>query len=433
MNGIIGVQRPNSPGVSIYMNPLGAGVSRLSGAHSWGTPFDSFWCCYGTAVESFSKLGDSIYFKDTANGSALWINQFVSSSVEYNEAGLVINQKSNFPAVSNMPFTDNSVTVRLDFTATKKATTSTSVWMRIPFWAKPGTIKVTVKTGNNTSTVKPMPGRYYELAKVWDSDDYVIASFSPTLRSEHISDDRPTYMNLSAIMYGPLLLCGITTGENELVGDKEHLEDWVVPVDEIPLHSIALYTTSANKQYIRHSGFMGWVSDINPEAGTDAPDATFKVSKLSNASDSIQISSVNYPNFFLTHKGDDQLALISTDYSQTFNKSSTFHQTPALLNTSSKTAFSLELGDMPGYYISTMKDGQNRHTSTSLARLPLYASKMQPGQAFAAASTFTLEDAVFKYKPYSFVALGANRDYLLQPLNSMVDEQYTAYFNITMP
>ncbi len=25
-------------------------------------PFDSFWCCYGTAVESFAKLADGVFF-----------------------------------------------------------------------------------------------------------------------------------------------------------------------------------------------------------------------------------------------------------------------------------------------------------------------------------------------------------------------------------
>ena len=28
----------------------------------WGTPFDSFWCCYGTAAESFAKLADGVFF-----------------------------------------------------------------------------------------------------------------------------------------------------------------------------------------------------------------------------------------------------------------------------------------------------------------------------------------------------------------------------------
>ena len=29
----------------------------------WGHRFSSFWCCYGTAVESFAKLADTIFFR----------------------------------------------------------------------------------------------------------------------------------------------------------------------------------------------------------------------------------------------------------------------------------------------------------------------------------------------------------------------------------
>ncbi|CAI5480855.1 unnamed protein product [Closterium sp. Yama58-4] len=48
MNGVMGIQRGTQPGVMIYMLPHGAGNSKARGYHGWGTPFDSFWCCYGT-------------------------------------------------------------------------------------------------------------------------------------------------------------------------------------------------------------------------------------------------------------------------------------------------------------------------------------------------------------------------------------------------
>ncbi|MDG2769894.1 glycoside hydrolase family 127 protein, partial [Vibrio parahaemolyticus] len=47
-NGVLSIQRGTDPGVMIYMLPLGLGVSKAKTYHSWGTPFDSFWCCYGT-------------------------------------------------------------------------------------------------------------------------------------------------------------------------------------------------------------------------------------------------------------------------------------------------------------------------------------------------------------------------------------------------
>jgi len=43
--------------------PMGrAGVVKADNFHGWGYRFSSFWCCYGTAVESLAKLADSIFF-----------------------------------------------------------------------------------------------------------------------------------------------------------------------------------------------------------------------------------------------------------------------------------------------------------------------------------------------------------------------------------
>lgn len=53
---------PMVAGVLLYLLPLGAGQSKGGSSHGWGTPLHSFWCCYGSSVESFSKLSDSIYF-----------------------------------------------------------------------------------------------------------------------------------------------------------------------------------------------------------------------------------------------------------------------------------------------------------------------------------------------------------------------------------
>ncbi|KAG7674396.1 hypothetical protein Ndes2526B_g05121 [Nannochloris sp. 'desiccata'] len=57
---------PGQPGQYIYYMPLGheggKGENPRAWTHGWGDRFNTFWCCYGSAVESFSKLADSIYF-----------------------------------------------------------------------------------------------------------------------------------------------------------------------------------------------------------------------------------------------------------------------------------------------------------------------------------------------------------------------------------
>lgn len=50
-------------GVLLYHLPLGSGQSKSDNFHHWGFPHHSLWCCYGTAVESYAKLADSIYFR----------------------------------------------------------------------------------------------------------------------------------------------------------------------------------------------------------------------------------------------------------------------------------------------------------------------------------------------------------------------------------
>ncbi len=41
-----------------------------------------FWCCTGSGMENFTKLGDSIYFR--ANDTLL-VNQYVASKVTWEE------------------------------------------------------------------------------------------------------------------------------------------------------------------------------------------------------------------------------------------------------------------------------------------------------------------------------------------------------------
>ena len=53
-NGVLGIQRGTEPGLMIYMLPLGKGVSKAVTYHGWGTPYDSFWCCYGTGKTLFN-------------------------------------------------------------------------------------------------------------------------------------------------------------------------------------------------------------------------------------------------------------------------------------------------------------------------------------------------------------------------------------------
>lgn len=124
---MLSIQRGTDPGVMIYMLPLGSGSSKARSYHGWGTPFETFWCCYGTGfdfiiylkmicfvliilswkvsvtccshffyfdsgIESFSKLGDSIYFEEGAQTPTLYVIQYISSSLNWKSGNVLLNQ-----------------------------------------------------------------------------------------------------------------------------------------------------------------------------------------------------------------------------------------------------------------------------------------------------------------------------------------------------
>lgn len=56
INAILSSQNPET-GTTMYFQPMAPGYNKV-----FNRPFDEFWCCTGTGMENFSKLGDNIYY-----------------------------------------------------------------------------------------------------------------------------------------------------------------------------------------------------------------------------------------------------------------------------------------------------------------------------------------------------------------------------------
>src|SRR5262249_10161768 len=70
-------QHRGGDGAFAYMVPLLSGSAR-----EWSTPTDSFWCCVGTGMESHSKHGESIYWRDR---ETLYVNLYIASALTWAE------------------------------------------------------------------------------------------------------------------------------------------------------------------------------------------------------------------------------------------------------------------------------------------------------------------------------------------------------------
>lgn len=181
-NGILPAQRPDT-GMMIYYLPLAAGLTK-----QWGTPNDSFWCCYGTGVESFAKLQDSIYFHDAKDG--LYVNLYVPSEVNWTGKGVRVTQKTSFPNEQGSRFVIHAV-----------HPTPFALHLHVPYWAAGARLRV-----NNTPiAVTPRSASYATIARTWKDGDTVGITLPMRLHTQPMPDDK----DMVALMYGPLVLAGV--------------------------------------------------------------------------------------------------------------------------------------------------------------------------------------------------------------------------------
>lgn len=91
INAILSSQNPET-GMTTYFQPMATGFFKV-----YSSPYDHFWCCTGSGMENFSKLGDSIYFN---GGNSLYVNRFTSSALDWAEKGITLTQEAALPRVS---------------------------------------------------------------------------------------------------------------------------------------------------------------------------------------------------------------------------------------------------------------------------------------------------------------------------------------------
>jgi len=100
INSILASQNPQT-GMVTYFQPMAAGYAKV-----FGRELDEFWCDHGTGIESFTKLGDSIYFSDAVS---VYVTMFRSSIARVPHLNLEVSQVADVPAADEVTFSITSL------------------------------------------------------------------------------------------------------------------------------------------------------------------------------------------------------------------------------------------------------------------------------------------------------------------------------------
>jgi DUF1680 family protein len=170
-----------------YHVPLNPGAQKRFG----NAEMTGFTCCNGTALESNTKLQDSIYFR-SADNTTLYVNLFVPSTVNWRARNIVVRQATDFPSAD---------TTRLTITGSGRF----AVKIRVPKWAAQG---VLVKINGRDEAIKAAPGTYLTLARTWRDQDAIELRMPFTFSLTPVVDQP----NVASLFYGPVLLAAEESG-----------------------------------------------------------------------------------------------------------------------------------------------------------------------------------------------------------------------------
>ncbi len=180
-NHRIGTIQPQTGHTQYYL-------SLTPGAYkTFGTEDQSFWCCTGSGVEEYSKLNDSIYWKDD---SGVYVNLFIPSELNWKEKGFSLKQETKFPQEAGTTLT-----------VTAERPAQVALRLRIPEWVASAPV---IKINGRALEATAAGGSYFSIARQWKTGDKIEMSLPMKLRVEAMPDD----LTLQAFLYGPTVLAG---------------------------------------------------------------------------------------------------------------------------------------------------------------------------------------------------------------------------------
>lgn len=188
INAILSSQNPET-GMTTYFQPMATGFFKV-----YSSAEDHFWCCTGSGMENFSKLGDSIYYKDE---NSVYVIRYTSSRLAWREKGLVLTQETSLPETD---------TVRLTIGA--GAAVEADIVLRVPDWcAAAPSVSI-----NGEAVAAEAVNGFIRLSRTWNDGDVIDFTVPMNIAVYTLPDNERAV----AFKYGPVVLSA-NLGNNNMV------------------------------------------------------------------------------------------------------------------------------------------------------------------------------------------------------------------------
>ena len=235
INQILSTRHPETGG-QLYYQFLQSGENKTQRPGSywnWAFPLNlkpedaqtngrELTCCPCTGMESNAKYEDSIYFH--TGEKELYVNLFIASALDWKAKGLTLRQETRYPAQAS---------TKLLFSCQKPLPLILKI--RRPSWA---TKEFQILVNGQKLAIATTPGSYAQIERTWNDGESVEVLMPMSFRMEGFADNPKR----AAVMYGPLVMAGITESKNPfsvIVAKDENFLDTLKPVEGKPMEFTA--------------------------------------------------------------------------------------------------------------------------------------------------------------------------------------------------
>jgi len=212
---------------------------------TYGNPTEKFWCCTGTGMENFSKLGESFFLK---TDDSIILNQFFSviyKNTDDDNNCFALTVESDIPE-------GNTVTIKVTGDCKK------NIGLRIPDWIADNVcIKINAPETNNTDNILSFSLKdEFAILEGPFADGTVITA---TLPMQVVAYNLPDNENSYGFKYGPVVLSAALGSENM----ETTMTGVAVTIPKEKLIPVSMISTGTENIKINSGSVKDFMADIN--------------------------------------------------------------------------------------------------------------------------------------------------------------------------